>query len=123
MGYSVHEPGRRPGRADPGTRAPTNRRGAHVRSEKLATFRPGLRTRPAGPPATKPVGLRRPVFRTAAETTLGQPHVVDHGHGHRHWRYRSHWRHRRLRRTPAFRSPIDHHVPPDHLRTIHSTGE
>src|ERR1700753_2051217 len=123
MAYSVHEPARRPGRPDSGTRTPTGPLGTHVRSGKLATYRPGVSARPHGPPATKPVDLWRPVFRPAAKTPIGQPHVVDPGHHHRHWGDSSCRRHRRLRRAPAFRSPVDHHVPADRFRAVYFAGE
>src|ERR1700744_3136499 len=110
MAYSVHEPARRPGRPDPGTRTPTGRRGTHVRSGKLATYRSGVSAPPPGPPVAKPVDLWRPVFLANAKTPIGQPHVVDPGHHHRHWGDSSRRRHRRLRRTPAFQSAVDHHV-------------
>ncbi len=83
---------------------------------------------PPGPypppwPGAAGVRLRWPVSRAAAQARRGQPRVVDRGDGHRRRRDSSRGRHRRLRRAPAFRCPVDDLVSPDRLPSHESALE
>lgn len=112
MACSIHGSKRRPGGADPGTRASARRLGAGLRAGQRAAHRPGL------PACAGVVVLRRARPRPARATPVGQPGVVGGGHPHRRRRAGPGRRHRSLCGTPAFGGEVDHQLAAHHLQNV-----